>query len=137
MPVGKMPRSFGTVAALLAALLAVLLAANGAVRAKDAAGKPPVAPPLSLDTSAPMLSPSALGADTGNFEKSTADQPDLKIPDSIKFGNNTLRFDTDRTSVDSIPRVGLDTTDRHVLPMPKDEDLPPTYFGLTLTTPTH
>jgi hypothetical protein len=134
MPVGQMPRSFGTVAAFIA----VLLAANGAALAEDAADKPAVAPPppLSLDTGATMLSPSALGADTGGFEKSTADKPDLKIPDSIKFGNNTLRFDTDRKSVDSVPRVGLDATDRHVLPMQRDEDLPPTYFGLTLTAPT-
>ncbi len=128
-----MPRTLAALAAFVAALLAV----NGAALAGNTASRQPAAPPLSLEVNPSELSPSALGADTDEFGKSAADKPDLKIPDSIKLGDRTLRFDTDRKAVDSIPRVGLDATDRHVLPMPKDEDLPPAYFGLTLTVPTH
>ena len=116
-----MPRSIGTLAAL-----ALLLAANSAALA----GSAPRA-------NSSALSPSALGADTAKSHKADADKSDVKIPDSIKFGDRTLRFDTDRKSVDSIPRVGLDATDPHVLPTQKDQDLPPAYFGLTLTVPTH
>ena len=128
-----MSRLFGTLAALAMLLLA---ATGGAMAGNTESDRPAVAPPHPLGSNPSALSPSALGVDTSRFDES-ADKPDLKIPTGIKFGNKTLRFDTDSKALDSIPRVGLDATDRHVLPMQKDEDLPPTYFGLTLTAPTH
>jgi hypothetical protein len=131
--VGRIPKSFGTFAAI--ACIALLLAVSAAL-AENTASKRAAAPPPSLDTTASDLSPAALGENIGPRDKSAADKPDLTIPDSIKFGNRTLRFDTDRKAVDSIPRVGLDATDPAVLPSHRDQDLPPSYFGLTLTTPT-
>jgi hypothetical protein len=115
-----------------------LLLTSASALAGKAVSKAPaaVAPPLPLDASSSTLSPSELG-DDALLGRSSADSSDIKIPDSIKFGNGTLRFDTSRKAVDSIPRVGLDAKDPAVLPVPKDQDLPTSYFGLTLTAPTH
>ena len=131
-------RRLNFLATFAAVLVSALLLASATALAGNAASKAPlaVAPPLTLDANPSALSPSALG-DVDKFGKSTAEAPDVKIPDSIKLGNGTLRFDAGRTAVDPIPRVGLDATDPAVLPTPKDQDLPPGYFGLTLTTPTH
>lgn len=129
---GRFAGSIGTFAGVL--VCALLLAGGAAFAGKASAGKPAVAAPPSLDPDGSALSPSALGE--RKLGASAANKPDLQIPDSIKFGDHTLRFNTDPKSVDSIPRVGLDTVDRHVLPTQKDNDLPPTYFGLTFTTPT-
>jgi hypothetical protein len=131
---GRFPKAFGTFAVIVAAFF---FAANSAALAGNAASKlrAVAAPPVSLDSNPSALSPSALGE--RDLDKSAADKPDGKIPDSIKFGEHTLRFDTDRKSVDTIPRVGLDAKDPAILPTQRDQDLPPSYFGLTLTTPTH
>jgi hypothetical protein len=129
------PHSLGTLAA---ALVGTLLLTNAMAVAGKAASKAhaAVAPKLSLDGNPSALSPSQLGDDSG-LDKTVPDTPDMKIPDRIKFGNGTLRFDTSRKAVDTIPRVGLDAKDPAVLPAPKDQDLPTSYFGLTLTAPTH
>lgn len=129
MRLGRLPRSVASLAAFIAV---VLLTANGAAAA-GTAKKKHVAPAPS-DANATSLSPSALGMDEGSTAE---DKPDIKIPNSVKLGDHTLRFDADSKAVDSIPRVGLDATDRHVLPSPNDQDLPPAYFGLKLTTPMH
>ena len=117
-----MPRSIATLAALAALLLSV-----GTVAL---AGNAPKA-------SSSALSPSALGMDSPNSDKADAVKPDVKIPDNIKFGDRTLSFEADRKPADSIPRVGLDAADPEILPKSKDQDLPPAYFGLKLTIPTH
>ncbi len=122
MSSGRMPKSLG----MLTALAAFLLAMGGVALAGD-----------THKASSSELSPAALGADPGKAGSADADKQDIKIPSSIKFGDQTLSFDTDRKSVNSIPRVGLDATDPHILPTPKDQDLPPTYFGLKLSVPTH
>ena len=127
----------GRIALIAAAFTGAMLLAAGNALAGTSQSKSAGAPPLSVDPNATALPPSALGEKSRRDPSGTnADTPDLKIPDSIKFGEHTLQFDTDRQSVDSTPRVGLDAVDRHVLPMQKDEDLPPAYFGLKFSTPT-
>lgn len=132
--------------AIFAVVLAVTLWTGAALAGKTAskphgAAGPPA--PLSLDPNASSLPASALGGDAGqlNSGESSEDKPDLKIPDRIKLGNQTLRFDTSRKVVDSIPRVGVEATDPAVFNKgtAADDDLPlkPDYFGLTLTVPTH
>jgi hypothetical protein len=117
----------GFVAGLAALVAVVMLMADGAASARKK-----LAAPAAPDANSTSLSPSALGMD----EHDTADtKPDIKIPDSIKLGDHTLHFDAAGKTVDPAPRVGLDATDPHVLPMQKDQELPPAYFGLKLTTP--
>jgi hypothetical protein len=131
---GRRPSSLGILTAIL---VGALLLTSAPALAGKAVSKAPaaVAPPLPLDASSSTLSPFELGDDT--LLGRSSDSSDIKIPDSIKFGNGTLRFDTSRRAVDTIPRVGLDAKDPAVLPAPKDQDLPTSYFGLTLTAPTH
>jgi hypothetical protein len=118
-----MPRLIRTFVLLAAFSLAAI---NNAARAGDARA----------DRSS-ELSPAALGADTTKSSKTDADKPDLKIPNSIRLGDQTLSFDTDRKSVDSIPRVGVDAQP-HVLNQRADDDsVKPGYFGLKLSVPTH
>ena len=117
----------GFVAGLAALVAVVMLMADGAASARKK-----LAAPAAPDANSTSLSPSALGMD----ERDTTDtKPDIKIPDSIKLGDHTLHFDAAGKTVDPTPRVGLDATDPHVLPMQKDQELPPAYFGLKLTTP--
>jgi hypothetical protein len=131
---GTLPRTSGAFAAFFAA--AFLFAADGTALAGNTANKlrAVTAPRVSLESDSSALSPAALGE--SDHDKSATGKADGKFPDSIKFGDHTLRFDTDRKSIDSIPRVGLDAKDPAILPTQKDQDLPPSYFGLTLTVPT-
>ena len=139
---GRNLSRLGTFAAALAiALLPQSAAFAGKTASKAKALASPSAP-LSLDPNSTSLSPSALGYDVDNLEtgRSGDRKPDLKIPDRIKLGDHTLRFDTSRKAIDTIPRVGPDAPGASVLNQhpPVDNDLPtPDYFGLTLTTPTH
>jgi hypothetical protein len=136
--------SIGTLASSLIIVGLLLPAAAVAENAANKA-KSPTAPPasLSLDPNSSALPPAALGEDAGQVKFGEPDdkEPDLKFPDRIKLGDHTLQFDTSRKSIDTIPRVGVDATDPHVLNQatPPDSDLllKPNYFGLTLTVPTH
>lgn len=126
------------------AIIVAVAFSTGAALAGKTASKPRAAAaasaPLSLDPNASSLPASALGGDTGELNSSD-DKPDFAIPDRIKLGNQTLRFDTSRKAVDSIPHVGLDSPDSPVLnkgtAADNESSLKPDYFGLTLTTPTH
>jgi hypothetical protein len=115
-----MPKSLG----MLAVLAAFLLATGGAALAGD-----------THNARSSELSPAALGADTGKSRGADAGKQDIKIPNSIKFGDQTLSFDTDRKSVDSIPRVGVDAQPQ-MLNQREDDPVKP-YFGLKLSVPTH
>ena len=62
----------------------------------------------------------------------------FSLPDTIDLGKSRLRFDTSRQ--DDIPKGGLDNSDTSPLkagiPSRDKSNLPPSYFGFTLTTPT-
>jgi hypothetical protein len=116
------PKSLG----MLAALAAFMLATSGVALAGDAAS-----------AKSSELSPAALGADTIKSSQADANKPDLKIPNSIKFGDRTLSLDTDRKSVDSSPRVGVDAQPQVLNQHTDDDPLKPGYFGLKLSMPTH
>jgi len=81
------------------------------------------------------LSPSALGIDTKSRGYEPGDEkPDLKLPNQIKLGNNTLHFDA--TKKDADPPVGLEANGESVLnKAPAEPALKPNYLGLRLTTP--
>jgi hypothetical protein len=118
----------------------VLLLSAGVCLADDRTPRPPAPVPVkqpayrvSPETS--ELSPSALGIDTTprGYEPGD-DKPDLKMPDEIKLGNNTLHFDAKKR--DPAPPVGLEANGESVLnKAPAEPALKPSYLGLRLTTP--
>ena len=81
------------------------------------------------------LPPSALGIDTKSRGYEPGDEkPDLKVPDQIKLGTNTLHFDATKKDLD--PPVGLEANGESVLnKAPAEPALKPSYLGLRLTTP--
>ena len=81
------------------------------------------------------LSPSALGIDTKSRGYEPGDEkPDLKMPNQIQLGNNTLHLDADKK--DPVPPVGLEANGESVLnKAPAEPALKPNYLGLRLTTP--
>ncbi len=120
---------------------AVLLLSAGVCLAGDDTPRPPGSVPVKKSAPAVAtpktteLPPSALGIDTKSRGYEPGDEkPDLKVPDQIKLGNNTLHFDAKKT--DPVPPVGLEANGETVLnKAPAEPALKPSYFGLRLTTP--
>jgi hypothetical protein len=119
----------------------ILLLSFGVCVADNAAPRPPASVPVKQPTyrlvspKTSELPPSALGIDTKSrgYEPGD-DKSDLKVPDQIKFGNNTLHFDA--TKKDPVPPVGLEANGESVLnKAPAEPALKPSYLGLRLTTP--
>ena len=79
---------------------------------------------------------------TGGFSvpKPESDKA-VALPDRVDLGGSVLRFDTSRDALAAAPKTGIDEADQSVLNpgirTRKDSPLQPSYFGLTLTTPTH
>jgi hypothetical protein len=98
--------------------------------------------PVTLSPDLYKLPPPAPNVDPGTFsaDKFGNESPGFTLPDRIDLGGSVLRFDTRRSAVDSVPRVGIDNADPALLnpgiPTRKESPLTPSYFGLTLTTPT-
>lgn len=120
---------------------AILLLSAGVCLAGDDTPRPPGSVPVKRpahQVASPKtseLSPSALGIDTKSRGYEPGDEkPDLKVPDQIKLGNNTLHFDA--TKKDPVPPVGLEANGESVLnKAPTEPALKPNYLGLRLTTP--
>ena len=136
---GRLPSALLT---FLAFLVPALLA-GGVALAGDDVPRPPAAIPVKKSLPAAVkgkaneLAPSALGYDDGKSEADTSgdDTPDLKIPNAIQFGSNTLHFDADRKN--DLPQ-GIDANEQAVINKAAPNDSPlPSYFGLRLTTPMH
>ena len=78
--------------------------------------------------------------DLGKFDtgKNNGQAEDFSLPNKINLGGSQLQFDTSRK--DNIPHGGLDNSDTSPLkagiPSRNDSQIPPAYFGLTLTKPT-
>jgi hypothetical protein len=132
-----MPLNVRATASIVGTIL--LLSAGVCVADNDAprpSGSVPVKQPTyRLVPKTSELSPSALGIDTKSrgYEPGD-DKSDLKVPDQIKFGNNTLHFDA--TKKDPVPPVGLEANGESVLnKAPAEPALKPSYLGLRLTTP--
>jgi len=130
----------GRLPAALLGLFALLLA-GGTAAAGDDGPRPPAAIPVKKSLSASVkgkaseLSPSALGYEDGTADASADDASDLKIPNKLQFGNNTLHFDAEHK--DNLP-PGIDANEQAVLNHATPNDSPlPSYFGLRLTTPMH
>jgi hypothetical protein len=120
---------------------AALLLSAGVCLADDATPRPPASVPVKhpayrlVSPTTSELPPSALGIDTKSrgYEPGD-DKSDLKVPDQIKLGNNTLHFDA--TKKDPVPPVGLEANGESVLnKAPAEPALKPSYLGLRLTTP--
>jgi len=127
---------------LVTSVLGAVLLATVTAWASDDVLRPPASIPLKKSTaraSIPMttqLPPSALGMEEDNSKPAEPDEDkaDVKIPDHIKFGDNTLHFDTKRK--DPIPHVGIEANDQPVINKATPDESPlPRYFGLRLTTP--
>lgn len=120
---------------------AVLLLSAGVCLADDDTPRPPGSVPVKqpahriVTPQTSELPPSALGIDTKSRGYEPGDEkPDLKVPDQIKLGNNTLHFDA--TKKDLVPPVGLEPNGESVLnKAPAEPALKPNYLGLRLTTP--
>jgi hypothetical protein len=142
--IGRIVPAGGIVAAILAI---AALWPNKTVLAEQAASKPPSpltsSAPGSLDANLfkiPQAAPIG-DFDKLKFGKSRQETPEFALSDRIDLGSHVLRFDTSRSAVDSIPRVGIDNADPSLLnqamPGAKSSPMMPSYFGLTFTTPTH
>ena len=132
---GLFPRALRIVAVAIAA--AALM--RGAVLAADSPPTPPAAipessAPLPLNPKALELPASALGENDQSKSAPWGDEkPDLKIPDEIQFGDNTLHFDATRT--EQLP-PGVETNEQAVINKgPTEPTLKPNYFGFRLTAP--
>ena len=120
---------------------AVLLLSAGVCLADDDTLRPPGSVPVKKSAPAVAtpktteLPPSALGIDTKSRGYEPGDEkPDLKVPDQIKLGNNTLHFDAAKKA--PVPPMGLEANGETVLnKAPAQPALKPSYFGLRLTTP--
>ena len=120
---------------------AILLVSTGVCLAGDDTPRPPGSVPVKRpahQVASPKTSelpPSALGIDTKSRGYEPGDEkPDLKVPDQIKLGDNTLHFDA--TKKDPAPPVGLESNGASVLnKAPAEPALQPSYLGLRLTTP--
>ena len=91
----------------------ILLLSAGVCLADDDTPRPPGSVPVKqsahrlVSPKTSELPPSALGIDTKSRGYEPGDEkPDLKVPDQIKLGNNTLHFDA--TKKDPVPPVGLE-----------------------------
>jgi len=85
-----------------------------------------------------LLLPPAPGFETPDGLK-PKDEKDskLELAPQIYLGTSQLRFDTNRKEIDPIPRVGIDARDP-TAPNPNlPQEKPLSYFGFTLSTPTH
>ena len=119
----------------------VLLLSAGICLADDTTPKPPASVPVKkpahqvVSPKTTELPPSALGYDTKWRGYEPGDEKsDLKVPDQIKLGNNTLHFDAAKK--DPEPPVGLEANGESVLnKAPAEPALKPSYLGLRLTTP--
>lgn len=120
------------------------IGAIDAVRAQQAATPSPFQPietptlnPEMLKT--PQPSPHA-GADGTNFDKSSKEQPGLKLPNRVDIGKYELQFKTGRTR-DITTREGIDSGETSnlsaTIPGQKQNQPLPDYFGLKLSAPTH
>jgi hypothetical protein len=118
---------------------AVLLLSAGVCLADDDSPRPPGAVPVKQSAQRSVhtteLPPSALGIDTKSRGYEPGEEKsDLKVPDQIKLGNNTLHFDAAKK--DPVPPVGLEANGESVLnKAPAEPALKPSYLGLRLTTP--
>ena len=120
---------------------AVLMLSAGVCLADDDTPRPPGSVPVTqpahrvVSPKTSELPPSALGIDTKSRGYEPGDEKsDLKVPDQIKLGNNTLHFDA--TKKDPVPPVGLEANGESVLnKAPAEPALKPSYLGLRLTTP--
>jgi hypothetical protein len=119
----------------------ILLLSVGVCLADNDTPRPPRSVPVKqpvrrfVSPAMSELPPSALGIDTKSRGYEPGDEkPDLKVPDQIKLGNNTLHFDA--TKKDPVPPVGLEQNGESVLnKAPAEPALKPNYLGLRLTTP--
>jgi hypothetical protein len=112
------------------------LALLGAAHTSFAQSSTQTAPKLNSD--AFKLSPHY---DLGTFdanESARKDNTGFALPNKIDLGNSELQFDASRK--DNIPRGGLDNSDTSPLkagiPSRNDSQIPPAYFGFTLSKPT-
>lgn len=120
---------------------AILLLSAGVCLAGDDTPRPPGSVPVKRpahQVASPKTSelpPYALGIDTKSRGYEPGDEkPDLKVPDQIKLGDNTLHFDA--TKKDPVPPVGLEANGESVInKAPAEPALKPNYLGLRLTTP--
>ncbi len=142
-------RDFLSVKKALGGIVAAIFMLAAAWPIGNAHGQPAASePPSEPATSEPaLLDPNLLKIpqpeprydnnkfDLGKFEK---DKFELAIP-SISFGSTMLRFDTDRSVLNTAPRTGIGSADPALLnlgtPARKEQPLKPNYFGLTITTP--
>ncbi len=119
----------------LAAIVATVVFSIGGVLASDSTSiAPKKSAPVQHDRKSRELSPSALGMETSKSKFNIEDdKPDMKRPDEIQFGENTLHFDANRKN--SLP-PGLEDNEHAVInKAPTEPALKPNYFGLRLTTP--
>ncbi len=119
----------------LPAIVAALVISIGGVLAAESTGiAPKKSAPVQLDRKSRELSPSALGMETSKSKFNMRDEKsDMKRPDEIRFGENTLHFDANRK--DSLP-PGVDDNQHAVInKAPTESALKPNYFGFRLTTP--
>lgn len=78
--------------------------------------------------------------DLGKFDagKSGGQAEGFSLPNKINLGSSQLQFDTSRK--DNIPHGGLDNSDTSPLkagiPSRNNSQIPPAYFGFTLSKPT-
>ncbi len=131
--------------ASLAVALALVLLTQGASLARDDLPVPPAGTPAKKPIPAKKssavrpqtteLSPAALGMDPKSRGYEPGDQKsDLKVPDHIQIGNNTLHFDAKKN--DPTPPVGFEANGEAVInKAPAEPALAPSYLGLRLTTP--
>lgn len=123
----------------------VVIVSSFAVASHDALRADPVAPSpaITLDPNLFKVPPPTANAEIGTFSAGKSNDPatGFSIPNTIDLGSAALRFDTSRSALSSGPKVGIDSVEPQVLnpgiPTRKDSLLTPSYFGLTLTTPTH
>ena len=79
----------------------------------------------------PQPDPNA-GGDRTNFDRSSKEQPGVKLPNRIDLGNYDLQFKAGAGGPDT--HKSLDSGETSNLPSQKQT--PPGYFGLKLTAPT-
>jgi len=130
---GQILSSLRTIAAMAAA---VMLSTGAVLAGSSTDGATKNSAPIRLDPKASELPPSALGMedDKSKLNLPGDEKSDLNIPDEIKFGNNSLHFDTSRKN--AIPPVGVEADDQAVInKAPTEPQLKPSYFGLRFTTP--
>lgn len=136
----SLPRCARTVIASVLVLASVAAYAGPTVRTQSAASSPAGSIPLGPDA---FKLPAVPDYEAGGFraQESNRDKAGAGLPDRVDLGKSVLRFDTNRSALNSGPKVGIDDADQTVLnpgiPTHKDSPLQPNYFGLTLTTPTH